>query len=203
MIGNKLLIVSLLYSFLNSTNLLGQNEMPPPPPAPVEQSDVIPPENMETAEESLPGPVDPENATGNLEEQGITVEGTRENEISLQGIIEDYDYNPEGKRDPFEPFQAPASISSGVVQGPVFPLQKYSLNQLNLIGIIWGVNSPLAMVKDPSGKLHYIRERDKVGNNNGYVAKIRENELIVVETFMINGEISTQTQIIQLARSNK
>jgi type IV pilus assembly protein PilP len=115
----------------------------------------------------------------------------------LEGLIEDYTYSPEGKRDPFMPVQTTSSAETMI--GPTFPLQRFDLDQLKLVGIIWDVKAPKAMLLDPNGKGHVIKVNERVGRNNGYVARIREGEIVVVESYMAqDGSTSYQTKIMKL-----
>lgn len=114
----------------------------------------------------------------------------------LSGIIEDYNYNADGKRDPFVPVENPGS---GFAAGPIFPLQGYDLDQLKLVGIIWDVRYPKAMVLDPTGKGYVVKVGDRIGRNNGRIARVRESELVVVESFKDqSGKVSYQTKILRL-----
>jgi len=116
----------------------------------------------------------------------------------LSGIIEDYTYNPANRRDPFLPYE---SINSdGSVLGPLFPLQKFDVDQLKLIGIIWDVKSPKAMILDPTGKGYVVKANERVGRHSGYIAKIRENEIVIVEMFKgSNGVSSYVTKFLRLS----
>lgn len=117
----------------------------------------------------------------------------------LSGVIEDYTYVPTGKRDPFLPYEA-ANQGYGAALGPVFPLQKFDLDQLKIVGIIWDVRHPKAMIVDPTGKGYVVKVNEKIGRNNGYVARIREGEIVVVESFTNNdGKVSYQTKLIKLS----
>ncbi len=115
----------------------------------------------------------------------------------LAGIIEDYFYSPSGKRDPFLPTEVIGNI--GTVAGPIFPLENYDLSQLKLVGIIWEVRAPKAMLLDPSGKGYVVKVGDRVGRHNGHVAKIRESEIVIVENDEgPDGKITHQTKTLRL-----
>lgn len=100
---------------------------------------------------------------------------------------EEYVYDPTGRRDPFKPFRAirtndgPASKAENK-EPDLEPLQNFDLEQLNVIGILWDVRQPKALVMDSTGKVHTLVKNTKLGRNNGYVAAIREGEVVVVET---------------------
>jgi type IV pilus assembly protein PilP len=114
----------------------------------------------------------------------------------LVGIIEDYNYSASGKRDPFTPFER---ASSTAPMGPIWPLQKYDLEQLKLVGVIWEVKTPKAMILDPSGHGYVVTINERVGRNNGYIARIREGEIVVVENILgVDGKSSYVTKIMKL-----
>src|SRR5438552_4012788 len=60
----------------------------------------------------------------------------------LEGIIEDYKYDAGGKRDPFLSYTAPRPLGQEEGEDIVSPLQRFDLEQLKLVGIIWNVKSP-------------------------------------------------------------
>jgi type IV pilus assembly protein PilP len=63
------------------------------------------------------------------------------------------------------------------------PLQRISLTELNLIGIIWGGFGYSAMVQTPDGKGYTVRQGTRIGPNNGTVSSITENAVIVHERY--------------------
>lgn len=117
----------------------------------------------------------------------------------LEGIIEDYDYKGQGKRDPFAPYATIKPSSSGPI-GPVTELERYTLDQLRLVGIIWNVPKPRALFTDPNQKTYVVYAKTRVGRNSGYVAEIREGEVVVIEAFSNEGRYSYQPRIVKLQR---
>lgn len=161
--------------------LIAQNTVPTPPPA-----------------------KSPNQAPMNSPNQDIVVEGQKKQNFDFRNLREEFFYDPKGKRDPFAPYEAPrAVINSSKPIGPVQPLQKFGIEQLSVQGIIWGVEDPVAMIEAPNAKVYYVREREKIGNNNGYVAQIREGEVVIVETFMHRGNITSQVKILPLEIKQK
>lgn len=118
-------------------------------------------------------------------------------------VIEKFQYSAAGKRDPFKPFVVSKPVALSVeMQGPVLPLQKYSIEQLQLVGVIWGGPKPMAMIIDTAKKVYYVRENDKIGNNNGYVAKIREGEIVVIEMLLDeNGKANYVTRVMKINKN--
>ncbi len=88
-------------------------------------------------------------------------------------------YESLGLVDPFEPI---VGKQEGAIA--VSPLERYSLDQLKLVAIIWGVPEPRAMVEDPEGKGYIIKKGTRIGKNQGVVIKILDNEVVVLETFV-------------------
>lgn len=94
----------------------------------------------------------------------------------------EYSYNASGRREPFA-----AIVKDGRLPGEenqnLPPLQRISLTELNLIGIIWGGFGYSAMVQAPDGKGYTVRQGTRIGPNNGTVRVITENAIIVHERF--------------------
>jgi type IV pilus assembly protein PilP len=122
----------------------------------------------------------------------------------LEGIIEDYSYIPGDKRDPFQPFNEAATLSKVVVSPnlePMLPLERFDLDQLKLVGIIWGGDKSRAMFLDPESRTHIVRLNERLGKNRGYIAAIREGEVVVMEPFGKEGSITYRTLILKLQRA--
>ena len=95
-----------------------------------------------------------------------------------------YVYDPTDTRDPFEsPFSIviEIQIEDSV---PLTPLQKIDLDQLRLIGLIIGKGAPRAMVIAPDGKSFILKNGVKIGRNNGVVAEITTEAVLVEEQYL-------------------
>jgi type IV pilus assembly protein PilP len=157
-------------------------DAPPPQVAPA-QTQVEPPPQIPEGVEATAHPKPPEMT-----------------DPLLEGFFEDIEYNPTDKRDPFLPYLSPAFRITKGAEVPLEPLQKFALSELKLIGIIWDVGTPKALIEDPSGKSHIIVENTKMGSGMGYVAAIREGEIIVVEQQISSeGKKSFETKILKLS----
>lgn len=121
-------------------------------------------------------------------------------ELFLQGLMDPFDYDPRGRKDPFAQPVPDRPVAEGAAHGPLLPLQKFDLFQLKLTGIIWDVKRPRAMISDPSGRVHVVGPNTKIGIRNGYIAVIREGEIVVVETIEENGRLVSSAQIVKLAK---
>jgi len=102
---------------------------------------------------------------------------------------ENYVYNPIGKRDPFRSFLTVGEGGS-VDDTPRTPLQRYELDQYQLVGIIWGIDRPRALVQDPDMIGHVMEIGTYIGKNWGKVTQITSSEVVVTEEFQnIDGEL--------------
>lgn len=119
---------------------------------------------------------------------------------SFAGIMDPFDYEQRGRRDPFVEPIPDRPVQAGTLRGPLLPLQKFDLSQLALVGIIWDVKHPKAMIKDPTGQTHIVGANTKVGPRNGYIAVIREGEMVVVETTEQEGKLVSSAQVVKIAR---
>ena len=102
------------------------------------------------------------------------------------------------QRNPFKSFIVKVTEKPAVAV-PKTPLQRYELEQLKLVAIIWGVNSSIAMVEAPDGKGYSIRKGDLIGNRNGKVRRIEKDRVVVEERFAeASGEVTTNEFLIKL-----
>lgn len=69
----------------------------------------------------------------------------------------------------------------GFVDESVEPQRRWSLRHYNLVGIIWNVSRPKAMITDKNGTLFMFYVGDKIGNNEGQITAIHNGEVVVRE----------------------
>ncbi len=91
-------------------------------------------------------------------------------------------YSPAGKRDPFRPFSLRTKAAPRAREN-LSPLERYELGQLKLVGIIWDIKEPRAMIEDTAGLGYIIQVGTAIGANEGKVKTIRPNEVVVEEIF--------------------
>ncbi|MBI4402156.1 MAG: pilus assembly protein PilP [Nitrospirae bacterium] len=96
--------------------------------------------------------------------------------------VENYSYNPSGRRDPFASIVTPQG-PSGPKNPDLPPLQRVGFTELSLIGIIWGGFGYTAMVQTPDGKGYTVRRGTRIGPNDGVVSEITEGALVLREQF--------------------
>jgi len=99
----------------------------------------------------------------------------------------DYVYLPEGRRDPFlamlREAGAGSDMSKKMDEVNLPPLQRTTVAELTVIGIVWGGFGYMAMVQTPDGKGYAVQRGVRIGNNNGIVSAITEKAVIVEERF--------------------
>lgn len=144
---------------------------------------------------------DPAPAAGgnvNLGDPNVQAPATSANIFS--GMMDPFDYDARGRRDPFAQSSGDKAVARGPVHGPLLPLQRFELNQLRVMAILWDVHRPQAMVKDPSGNIYIVTPNSKIGPHNGYVATIREGEIVVIETQELDGRLVSTAQVVKIAK---
>jgi len=88
-----------------------------------------------------------------------------------------------GKRDPFRPFTLNTRINSRPREN-LSPLERYDLGQLKLVGVVWHVKEPSAMIEDSVGLGYIVKVGTPIGANDGKVRAIKPNEIIIEETYV-------------------
>jgi type IV pilus assembly protein PilP len=92
----------------------------------------------------------------------------------------EYSYDPTNKRDPFRSF-VKTVVEEG---GTETPLERFDLTQLTVTAIMWGVDPPRALIRDPAGKGYIVVEGTIVGKNKGRIIAIEDNLVRVKETYV-------------------
>ncbi len=112
--------------------------------------------------------------------------------------IEEFVYDPSGKRDPFQPFDFSPRV---VIDESLPPLERYDVSQLRTAAILTDANGErFAMIEDGSGKGHPVRIGTRVGNRNGTVVSIDEKQVNVLESVTdFTGEV--QQNLVSITSS--
>ncbi len=173
-------VVAVGAAFLVSLKFLGpvgaQDAGAPPPPTGGEAPPVPPPiEPMTTAQAS----------------SGIS---------ELEGFLEPFIYDIVNRRDPFQAYAEYVPVEDSGPQRPLSPAQRFELEQLQLIGIMWDIKDPKAMFVDPEKEVLVLGRDESIGNRNGYIAAIREGEVVVVEAVRKRGDIIYRTRVLRMER---
>jgi Tfp pilus assembly protein PilP len=85
-------------------------------------------------------------------------------------------------RDPFRPMTLRTKVSKAPREN-LSPLERYELSQLKLVGIVWDIKEPRAMVEDSGGLGYVIKVGTPIGSNDGKVKAIHRNEVVVEEFY--------------------
>lgn len=125
-----------------------------------------------------------------------SVNSTTEDARNIEVFLEPFIYDEKERRDPFLEFMQSANENNENLG----PLQRYPLGSLVLMGIIWDVKSPKAMFISPDKQVHVIGLDQGIGNKNGYIASIREGEVVVVEAERSDAGLEYFTRVIPLPR---
>ena len=130
------------------------------------------------------------------ESKRVAEENPTEIAPTVEQVLE-YNYNPQGRRDPFRSILVTAETAKKVEVLP--PLQRTEVAEMKLIGIVWGSLGYSAMIQTPDGKGYTIRVGTPIGPNNGVVKKMTERNLTVEEKFTdIFGDKKTREVAIDL-----
>jgi type IV pilus assembly protein PilP len=108
----------------------------------------------------------------------------------------EYTYTPVGKPDPFKPFLQLTSVRDASRSMPQTPLQKYEISQLKLVAIIATREGNIALVEDSVGKGYFLRRGTSIGKNEGKVAKILKDRVVIEEVYQ---DIFGQTKSNELS----
>ncbi len=118
----------------------------------------------------------------------------------LEGFLEPFIYDIVNRRDPFQAYAEYVPVDEGGPSRPVSPAQRFDLEQLILIGIMWDIKEPKAMFVDPEKEVLVLGRDESIGNRNGYIAAIREGEVVVVEAVRKRGDIIYRTRVLRMER---
>ncbi len=116
----------------------------------------------------------------------------------IRSYLKPFDYDGESLRNPFEaPIEAKPLVP-GEVYGPFLKLQRFSLEKMKLKGLVWNSENPVAIFRAPDGTDYKLRIKDHIGENFGYIAAIREKEVVVIQTVEENGKRYSTTKVVFL-----
>jgi len=187
------------------------NEGGLPPPMPMElPPDLLPPDGTTPFSSPAPGPGPaPEQDYQFDESQGLQLEMPQDfnfTTVNPEGFL----YNPEGLRDPFFPLRKdkagntiePQNIrpTAELEYNPQDPLQAFLLAEYRLVGVMWDVREPRAMVLTPDGRLFTVKNKIRLGREGAVIAAIRESEIVVAEPNSDGTYVKASTRVITMKR---
>jgi type IV pilus assembly protein PilP len=124
--------------------------------------------------------------------QTFGAKATTETKASQQQVLPVRSANPvsvpavrmdESQRDPFRPMTIRAKTETPRKRENLSPLERLELSQLKLVGIVWDIGDPRAMVEDSGGLGYVIKVGTPIGSNDGRVKAIHRNEIVIEEFY--------------------
>ncbi len=92
-----------------------------------------------------------------------------------------------------DPFQSVFESKKRIVSDITHPLQQFSIGQLKLLGIIWGIAEPVALVSTPGNNEYIIKTGTPVGTGDGKVVAILPDRVVIVERYYdYRGQLQTE-----------
>lgn len=124
-------------------------------------------------------------------------------------------FRSSGDIDPFVPFvRAPARPERAEARGEIAleeedeevfrtPLERFTLKELRVVGIVIGGGKKLAVVEDPQGVFHDLTPGMPVGVNDGDVVDILEDRVVIIEMKRdADGDRTQRERILRLEGSD-
>jgi len=108
-------------------------------------------------------------------------------------LAPEYHYDPTDKVDPFRSYVRRQVTFDP--EGSASPLERFDLSQLAVMGIIWGLEEPRALVRDPTGKGYIVRAGTPIGKNKGRILRIEDNKVVVKETYLDHLDRATTKEV--------
>lgn len=110
--------------------------------------------------------------------------------------VEEFTYNPSGRRDPFRSL----IVTGGKRSVDLLPpLQRREVSELKFVAVVWGQLGTYGMLEMPDGKGYAVRIGTRVGPNRGVVKRITARDLTVAEQYVdFFGETRTRDIVLDL-----
>lgn len=127
-----------------------------------------------------PAPAEP-NTAESVDEPADTVTPEPSEETRPVSV-----FQPKSDRDPFKSFVTMrTAVDSPTEKAPRIktPLQRYSLDQLKVVGIIAGGNVKRALLEDDVGKGYVVSAGEAVGSEGGKITSIQKDRIIIESTY--------------------
>jgi len=101
----------------------------------------------------------------------------KKGEIALPAHV----MKPDG-RDPFRPMTLKTK-AVGRSRENLSPLERLEIGQLKIVGIVWDVKEPRAIIEDSAGLGYTVKVGTPIGSNDGRVKVIRRDQIVVEEVY--------------------
>jgi hypothetical protein len=63
------------------------------------------------------------------------------------------------------------------------PLERFDIGQLRIVGIVWDIKEPRAIIEDSAGLGYTVKVGTPIGSNDGRVKVIRRDQIVVEEVY--------------------
>ncbi len=128
-------------------------------------------------------------------------------DLNFEIVQDGYEYQLEGRQDPFMPFYSGESIvvemedPDAIVESKerLTGMQLFEPGQLNLVGLVELNGKYVALVEDFVGKGYVIEEGIKIGRR-GTVRKIMANKVVIEEVAMTRAGKELRNEIVMALR---
>jgi type IV pilus assembly protein PilP len=108
-------------------------------------------------------------------------------------------FNRKVNRDPFQPPSIQTRTGSRS-RDNLSPLERFELGQLKVVGIVWDVKEPRAMIEDNAGLGYTILVGTPIGGSEGKVKGIHRDQVVVEESFEdVSGKKKTREVSMKLS----
>ncbi len=149
---------------------------------PPEEDDSVPSNSQLEASPSLITENQDPEQDSEIEEHAPDINNTSE---QLLASVKTKSYDPRGGVDPFVPFIKKKEPKPGPTPKPErmnkTPLEMIDIDQLQLVGIIRAPSGNMALVELADGKGYIIHKGEGIGINDGHVAEILADKVVVEE----------------------
>ncbi len=111
-------------------------------------------------------------------------------------------YAVTGTRDPFQPYVSAieADLQKKEDQKSLDPLQRLTLSQVELVGIIMGAQKK-ALIQDGTKRGYILQEGTLIGENSGIVTNISANAVVIKQHFKdYMGRVNTREVVLSLRK---
>lgn len=71
--------------------------------------------------------------------------------------------------------------TAGKIDEKMEAIRRWPITEYKLVGVIWDVQSPKAMIVDPSGTMHLLKRNYRIGDRDGVISSISEGSMTVVQ----------------------
>jgi type IV pilus assembly protein PilP len=135
---------------------------------------------------------------------GSEASSTESLALPEQNLANLFDYQIEGRPDPFIPFISEKATSANIneivpVSEQLSGMQLFEPGQLNLVAIVMAENNDFAMAEDTTGKGYILHAGMKIGKR-GIITAIQANEVLIEETAFTRAGKKLTSKIVMLLK---